>query len=186
MKIEDIPFLWAYAKGLWPNFEIPTDDLGTRARVQVWLDLLGEFDGETVKVALLRCSTASTFAPTAGDIRVACAAVRAEASGEMDIPDLELAWAEVMAQVRFVGMYGEPEWSHPVLQRAMLGFGWVDFCTSTDPVGVLRGQFRQFYESARAGYEKALVGITAPELAYRERAIGHAPVGILQSTQFEG
>ena len=186
MNREDIPYLWAYARSMWPDFYIPTEELAIRAALMAWVDLLGDFDADTVKAATAQqAAGGSPFPPKPGELRIACAKARAAAAGEQRPPSLDEAWAEVMQAVRFVGMYQTPEWTHPVVASAMKAFGWMDFCMSNDPPGVLRGQFRQFYEAAHVQFEADLAGPTRVELEYREshkaRALSEGPKGILTS-----
>ena len=180
MTEAEILQLWAYMGQVWPEYRLPEDDVNYVARLGVWNDLLGELRQDEVRVAIVRLS-AERFAPTPGQLRAECAKVRADAIGEEPLPSLEQAWHEVKSLVSSVGMYGEPQFSHPVVEWAMQGFGWKDFCQSVDPDGVLRGQFRHFYESALERFERGQVGTTRVELEYRSRALGTEPKRVLTS-----
>lgn len=170
MNQEDLPLLWAYMRGTWDKFEVPKGELNVRATTMAWMDNLSEYPTDLIRIAVVSL-TANPYPPKVGQIREACAKARAAAAGEVGTPSLDEAWAEVKDAVRFVGMYGTPEWSHPVVASTMRAMGWQEFCISEDPEGVLRGNFRHFYEAAEARYKRELVGITPLEQGFRERAV---------------
>jgi hypothetical protein len=52
---------------------------------------------------------------------------------EGDALDADAAWAEVQRQIRAVGYYGQPTWSHPAIAAAVEALGWDTLCRSTNP-----------------------------------------------------
>lgn len=170
MTPDDLPELWLFTKAIWGNFALPASELEAAAMASAWTTLLGEFSLDTIHISITRLS-AREFPPTVGQLRAECALAILNANGEATAPDLDQAWDEVKRTVGLVGRDGTPEWSHPSIAEAMRAFGWLEFCNSTDPEGVVRGQFRQFYEAASARFERLLVGTTSLELEYRREAL---------------
>ena len=99
---------------------------------------------EELRRAASYCMANSDFFPTMHALREAVQQSdlehRAPAAGD--------AFAEVKRAVAAIGYYRVPEWSHPMIGRAIDAMGgWQAFCLSEDPEGVIRGQFVKIYES---------------------------------------
>jgi hypothetical protein len=171
---DDVLTLWLVAREIWDRFDIPESADLRRVKEQVWLDVLGDLDGELVRAALVDLS-AREFPPAVGTIREAALRLSAaEASGSR-IPDPDEAWAEVSAAVRAVGRYRAPEFSHPAVGAAVELIGWTTICDSQDD-----GSDR-FVATYRAVLRRAARAIPPPILAARVPALAKSQVGELDS-----
>jgi hypothetical protein len=79
---------------------------------------------------------------------------------EGDTVDADQAWAEVQHQIRTVGYYGQPTWSHPAIAQTVHTLGWDTLCTSTNPEAD-RAHFLRFYASAvhRTHHQRQRAGL---------------------------
>lgn len=113
--------------------------------IELYLRLLGDLPTEAVKAAVLAHIGRSTFFPSIAEIRQGAVGILA---GEQGLPLPHEAWAEVKAQVRSVGHYGQPAWSHPLIGKALDGAGgFQSFCMSdSDQEPSWRAQFLRAYE----------------------------------------
>lgn len=129
---------------------------------EVWLALLGDLPGDTLKAALLACMTQAgrAFAPGIGEIRGAAYDLDARAAG---IPDAYAAYEQAVRAPKNGWVYGEPEpvpddpqgswtipkslfkWSHPLVENVARLLGWPDRFP-TDLPAADRAQFVKAYE----------------------------------------
>ena len=67
------------------------------------------------------------------------------------------AWAEVLGAIRSVGSYGSPEFSDPLIQKAVNCIGWRHLCLSEN-IEIQRAHFLKIYEnlSKRENYERVV------------------------------
>lgn len=74
---------------------------------------------------------------------------------EHRIPDPDQAWGEVTREMRRVGSYRTPVFTHPAIAEAVQSLGWATLCASTEPA-IDRAHFAKAYASAarRAGSER--------------------------------
>jgi len=63
------------------------------------------------------------------------------------------AWSEVLLVVSRVGCYGQPEFSHPAIGRAVDGIGWRSICMSEN-IGIERAHFFKIYDQIVQREEK--------------------------------
>jgi len=79
---------------------------------------------------------------------------------EGDTVDADEAWAEVQRQIRTVGYYGQPTWSHPAIAQTVHTLGWDRLCSSTNPE-MDRAHFLRFYASAvhRVHHQRQRIGL---------------------------
>jgi hypothetical protein len=108
---------------------------------EAWYALLGDLDAEQAMFALRRLLMAQTIPslPTPGAIRQEAATV-----ADPSLPIPAEAWGEVIKQIRHIGHWGRPNFSHPLIAKAVEIMGWRDICVSEEP-DVVRGQFLKIY-----------------------------------------
>lgn len=77
------------------------------------------------------------------------------------LPSYADAWDEVLTQIRRVGSWGAPSWSHPVIAQAVAGMGgWTQMCSmELSETATWRAQFRDVYNAyaSRAEAEAKLL-----------------------------
>ena len=108
--------------------------------VRLWLEVLAPYDGRAVRAAALHHIALSPYWPRLSDLLAPLA--------DADLPSEDEAWAEVLAEVHRVGLYGAPQFRTPIVAETVRRLGWHTICASEAP-DVVRGQFRAFYELAR-------------------------------------
>jgi hypothetical protein len=110
--------------------------------VEAWAQFMADVTPEEGAAAMREHITESPHFPKVADIRKRVAAHRVNA------PDVAAAWGEVLRQVRLVGYYGLPQFSHPAIAAAVDALGWQEVChTPTDQLGTLRAQFERYFRS---------------------------------------
>lgn len=110
------------------------------ALVDLWCEVLRPYPAPAVRAAVLAHIARSPYWPTLSEVLTPLA--------QADQLDADEAWAQVLAEVRRVGLYGTPQFADPLVADTVARLGWRAVCTSEAP-DVLRGQFRQFYQTAR-------------------------------------
>lgn len=146
--------LVAAAVAAFPSYHdrdmVPTADL--------WLELLGHLPFEVAKAAMIKVLATAQYFPTPAQILAAVATIQPQ-----DLPDPEMAWQEVLDQIRRVGYLGQPAWSHPAVGQAAnaLYGGWAQLCQSlmVETLGVDRAHFMRLFE---AFTKKEREGLTLP------------------------
>lgn len=113
---------------------------GRSPLVELWCEALAPYDAAAVRAAALLHMARSPFWPKLSDLLQPLAAA--------GLADEDQAWAQVMAEVRRVGIYGRPQFADPLVAATVGRIGWWDLCTADD-LAVVRGQFRAFYAAAR-------------------------------------
>ena len=98
--------------GAFPSAK-PLDDGNFRA----YHLLLADLESELLEKAALSIASRNTFFPSAAEIRQEAMKLQVAALG---IPSKEDAWAEVC---KSFGPVGQPEWSHPVIGKAIEALG---------------------------------------------------------------
>lgn len=128
----------ALISAAYPNFN-PTEHT-----VEVYFQTLKDLPGEELKIAALSAiaEAGRKFAPSVGELRGAIGEIRKAIN---NLPSSYEAWEEVLTQMRRVGSYREPEFSHPLVRRAVDVFGWKRLCLSEDATSD-RARFIQAYE----------------------------------------
>lgn len=162
-----IPTKWPAVTGRWPRTAAEM-----RLYAESWYAELGDLHPRTLALALESFSVeCREFPPTPGQLRQRTLALTR--APDQAVPSPEAALAEVWDQVRGVGYYGTPEWSHPALAKAVAAVGgWQAVCNSENPEA-FRAHFLRLYEGfARSAQHNA--DLTP---ALREAA-GGAPAAI--------
>jgi len=116
----------------------------------LWLRMLSDIPYNVAEKAVIRILATAKYFPTVAEIR--------EAANELTAPKLPTpgeAWAEVLKQMRKVGSYGKPKFSHQVIEKAVNSIGWQELCMSTNTTAD-RAHFMKIYETLckRAKEEK--------------------------------
>ena len=130
--------LMAVLRAAYPNQSITEDT------VEIYATMLEDVAFEDAKRAVKTLIGESRFFPTIAEIRTAIV------QDFDDLPAMELAWGEVMSEVKRVGYYGTPQWSSEVLMRAVRAVGWEHICLcEVDQLNTLRAQFLRTYGAYR-------------------------------------
>ena len=96
-----------------------------------------------LRAAAAHCATTSKWFPTVAELRDAAFGIIENRAG---IPSAAEAWGEVMAAMRYAAPARRPQFSHPVIRRAVEAVGgWYTLCTSESGVAD-RSKFFQAYE----------------------------------------
>ncbi|NLL20004.1 MAG: hypothetical protein GX262_13470 [Clostridia bacterium] len=119
----------------YPNFQL-TEETG-----ELYVRLLSDLPYNKLQAAALSHISQSKFFPTIAELRSMANEIM---PGER-IPSPMEAWGEVIEQIRKVGHYGRPSWSHPVIEKTVRAFGWRDLCLSENVVAD-RAHFLRMYE----------------------------------------
>ena len=135
----------------YPNFN-PTPQT-----VDVYYQTLRDIPPEELQAATLHCITepGRKFAPSVGELRGAVVELR---SMSTNVPSSFEAWQEVLQQFNLTGSYGDPKFSHPLIDRAVQSLGWRELCLSENQTAD-RARFIQCYEqlASRAEREESLL-----------------------------
>ncbi len=120
-------------------------DRDIKATAEVWSLLLSDLTFEVAKAALVKAIAGCKFFPTIADIREAAMSFR-----EDTVPLAADAWSEVCKAMRDIGSYyGVPEFSHPLIKRAVDGMGgWMCLCASDNEMAD-RAHFLRMFETYR-------------------------------------
>jgi hypothetical protein len=147
--------IWLYMAEVWPNYQAPPDAEAESIRFQVWADVLGDLEAGQIRGAIVKLAR-EPFPPTVGALREAVLALTGAADGSA-APDIDQAWAEVMAGIQTYGFSaGPPDWSHPAITAAVEAVTWRRLCLD-DNLGMLHAHFRDFYRPAAARTEAARI-----------------------------
>lgn len=119
----------------YPKFEVPKET------IQLYQQFMLDLDADLAKAAVVRHIATSKYFPTIAELRDAVMSFD-------NIPNASDAWAEVLQQLRAVGSYGRPKFSHPVVKKAVDAIGWTSLCWS-EQIGVERAHFIKIYETYR-------------------------------------
>ncbi len=151
-KTNDIRQIINMFVAAFPNFK-PSE-----LTPEVYMQTLGDIPTEELKAAVLHCLSESgrAFAPSIGEIRGAVSELRSYAA---NVPSPFQAWQEVLQQMNENGGdFGNPVWSHPLIERAVRAIGWRNLRMSENPIAD-RARFLQCFEQLqeRAARENMLL-----------------------------
>lgn len=115
---------------------------------ELYYQLLGDIQTEELKAAVLHCvaEAGRKFAPSIGEIRGAVGNIR---SMSANLPSSYEAWQEVLRQFADTGSYGTPQFTSPLISKAVERLGWRQLCMSEDQTAD-RARFIQCYEQLAA------------------------------------
>lgn len=166
----DIKSIIIYMQGLFPNYKPnldPITDENPFNAIDAMLDVLGDLDTQTLRMAVKAACTPGTgrqFAPSADEIRSALVGLQVRASG---VPQPGEAWQEVIDEIRAHGcrrptssgyVIREPDFSHPLVAKAVKAIGITAIGDSED-VMVERAHFLKIYSAylERATQDAAMI-----------------------------
>ena len=112
----------------------------SEAQIALYEAYLADYAFAAVRAAVLRHIAQSPWFPRVSDL---LSLITAEAT-----VDVDRAWTEVQHQIRAVGVYGTPQWSHPAIASAVKALGWGTLCRSTNPEAD-RAHFLRFFDVAQ-------------------------------------
>ncbi len=139
------------------------------SRLRMYCELLADLEIETAMAALRRVVAKSEWFPSVAAIRGECAIAALDA-----YPEPELAWGEVLSEIRRVGMNREPAFANPHTAAAVDAMGWRDLCLSSEGDVAVRAQFREAYRASR---DRAMNDARVPAVARtpdQRRRLGEA------------
>jgi len=142
----------------------------TEAQIALYEAFLMDYPGPVVRAAVLRHIAQSPWFPRISELLALI--------HEGDQLDADAAWAEVQRQIRTVGYYGQPTWSHPAIAAAVDALGWDTLCRSTNPEAD-RAHFLRFYALAQKREQARQQWAALPERV--RRAITGAGIGLTAS-----
>ena len=148
----DIAKIVALLSAAYPNWNV------TEYTVEVYYQDLKDIPTEELSLAAQHCRSEAgrKFAPSVGEIRGAVSELRGLAS---NVPASYQAWEEVQRQIlENGGDYGNPVWSHSIVEEAVRRMGWRNLRMSEDQTAD-RARFLQCYEQLRqqVGREEMLL-----------------------------
>ena len=137
--------IMAYLSAHFPRFEL------TEATFDAYQDVLHDIPADLLKAAAKQYASSGKFFPFASDLRDAAFAIRAQSEG---IPSPAEAWGEVMRELRRIGSWGAPQFSTPLIDRAVDGLGgWSALCHSDSNVAD-RAHFLKIYGALLERHEQ--------------------------------
>ncbi|MBT8453904.1 MAG: hypothetical protein KJO40_18225 [Deltaproteobacteria bacterium] len=143
MKQSESRAVLAALKAAYPRQPISDTTL------KVYERLLADLEGTTVVEAMRNHIKTSRFFPSVAEIRTLSLAIN-------DVQPAELAWADVLQEVRRVGIYGTPTFSNPITGEAVGAVGWRAICNS-EFIASERRCFLDAYEVVRARHQHAML-----------------------------
>jgi len=145
------------------------------AMIEAYYAILSDIDIELLKAATLQiaASPETNFFPRAAAIRAAAFALVETASGT---PNADDAWDEVMKAIGKFGMYRKPEFSDPLIQKALDGIGgWRTLCMSDESeTSYTRDAFKKSF-AAMLGRARTDVRMLPQVRAIVARFAGNGP-----------
>jgi len=149
MKLSESAKLVAVLQAAYPTKELSEES------IRLYAEMLSDLDPREAGNAVKRIIATSRFFPTVAEIR------EAAAENAISMPDVEQAWGEVTRQIKSVGRYRTPVFSHPAITSTVDAIGWTTFCESQS-IGVERGHFMKLFQAhAEAAKAKVQLGALA-------------------------
>lgn len=121
----------------WPKYEMQ------KQTVEVYFRILQDLPDEYLEKASHHLMATSTFFPSISEWRKATIDLMTP-----QIPTEFEAWEEVMTQIRSIGSYYKPEFSHPLITRTVETMGWRTLCMS-EQIEYDRAHFYKAYAALR-------------------------------------
>lgn len=129
----------------------------TKDTAAVYAALLVDLDYEQLMAAVqwlaLNADTKG-FLPTIAAIRAAAARTTQGAR----VPAFDEALTEVQSEIRRVGSYGVPRFSHPAIAALVSAYGWQNLCMSEE-WEVTLGHLRRLYETVSVRAQEEAVAL---------------------------
>ncbi len=148
-KVEFAKILATLA-ALYPRYELKKETIAA------YHAILGDLSVDLLRAAALQiASRDSPWFPAAGELRAAAFRLLEREAG---VPSAGEAWGEVVRKIGADGHVRIPEFSHPLIERAVEGVGgWRELCFSVNSVAD-RARFLQVYGEL-AGREREAVAM---------------------------
>lgn len=138
-----------------------------KEQTQAYVATLRDIDGALLKAAALRFIERNVYPriATPGELRQYAAEIVTQARG---LPAATEAWGEVMHQLRYVGSWGAPSWTTPLIGRAVADVGgWSALCM-TENITADRARFIAAYDERLRRHTQDMMQLPASE-QYRVR-----------------
>jgi hypothetical protein len=119
------------------------DERITEGALNIYVTALEDIEYHVLNEAiwlLIRTYKFPSF-PKIGDIREKAVSIILMRNG---VRSPEMAWEEVVANMREVGRDGIPYWTNGHIHRAVKSMGWYDICMSEN-IGITRSAFIKLY-----------------------------------------
>lgn len=137
-SLETFDVVWKRLMQIWPK------EPASPERIELYQRLTADIPDDVLMAAALQVIATHRFFPAIAELRDAALALLPRQSG---LPTAGEAWAEVCQQIRRTGSYGQPEFSTPLIGRAVDSMGgWKMLCMSEDPMPD-RAHFFRVYEA---------------------------------------
>lgn len=107
-----------------------------------------DLDFDQAQAAVVELVRSARFLPKVAEIREAIV------EADLNLPEPELAWEEVLDAIRRVGPYRTPVWSSPEVAQAVRAVGWRTMLESTN----IQSERRCFIDAYRAARTRAVRG----------------------------
>jgi hypothetical protein len=121
---------------------------------------LDDLPGKSVMALVPTLIKTAKFAPTPAEIRALLVMPESD-QWSAELPTGEQAWEEFTEQRRVIGSYvsatRKPRWSHPLIERTIRAFGYLDLCQCENGhIPTVRAQFVKHHNSYRSDAIAAL------------------------------
>ena len=133
-----------------------------KEQTRAYIATLGDIEGDLLKAAALRFIENNTYPriPTPGELRQHAAEIVTRAQG---LPPGTEAWGEVSHQLRYVGSWGAPSWTTPLIAQAVADAGgWMHLCMS-DNAAADRARFIAAYDERLKRHNQDMLQLPASE-----------------------
>lgn len=149
-----------------------------KEQIRAYIATLADIDGDLLKAAALRFIERNIYPriATPGELRQYAAEIVTQAHG---LPAATEAWGEVMHQLRYVGSWGAPSWTTPLIARAVADVGgWMNLCM-TENITADRARFIAAYDERRRRHTEDMMQLPTSEqyCARLADALRAQPVG---------
>jgi hypothetical protein len=132
----------AWLAGVFPN------SAPQPAGIEAYYAVLQDLDPEVLHAACLKyTSEPHEFFPKPGQLRQEVADMVALADA---VPDPWTAWEEVNQQMRAIGSYGEPDFSHRIIRKAVDAVGGWNYLCLSENIVADRARFIEAFSSMHA------------------------------------
>jgi hypothetical protein len=133
----DIAKLMGVMALAWPRYELKPETIKVYSRV------LADIQVEALEAASLHIMSTSTFFPSIAEWRQAAFEIMVNKPA---IPSQYEAWEMVLREIRRIGSYGQPQFQHQLVARAVEIMGWTELCMS-EQIEYDRAHFFKVYAS---------------------------------------
>lgn len=139
MTTQEFVTIAAAIRAAWPASNIMPD----KQSKEVWYTMLADLDYSVCMIALKEHMSTCKFAPSISELRERCSNVTSPTTKSWSD-----AWGEVMAAIRFCGMYREEDALKRldnITRKCVKKIGFRNLCTSENTTAD-RANFRMIYE----------------------------------------